>query len=104
MVSSAPAVASSAPVVRPPPAGGVSTWETPESHKDCPLRGREVDLNLAHGALSLGSRGKEMAVIRLLRSGTRGEGQIAIGASDCADEAIARYLVDGVPPPAGTRC
>ena len=32
------------------------------------------------------------------------EGHIAIGASDCADEAIARYLVDGVPPPAGTRC
>jgi pimeloyl-ACP methyl ester carboxylesterase len=32
------------------------------------------------------------------------QGHIAIGASDCADQAIARYLVDGTPPPDGTRC
>jgi pimeloyl-ACP methyl ester carboxylesterase len=32
------------------------------------------------------------------------QGHIAIDASDCADEAIARYLVDGAVPAPGTRC
>jgi hypothetical protein len=32
------------------------------------------------------------------------QGHIAIGASDCADEAIARYLVDGIVPEADARC
>jgi pimeloyl-ACP methyl ester carboxylesterase len=32
------------------------------------------------------------------------QGHIAIGASDCADQAITRYLVDGTTPAAGTRC
>lgn len=32
------------------------------------------------------------------------EGHVALGASDCADSAITRYLVDGALPAAGTRC
>jgi pimeloyl-ACP methyl ester carboxylesterase len=31
-------------------------------------------------------------------------GHVAIGASDCAEAVMTRYLVDGTPPPSGTRC
>jgi pimeloyl-ACP methyl ester carboxylesterase len=49
-----------------------------------------------------------VAVARTLRSGVlltvELQGHIAIGASDCADEAVARYLVDEAVPAPGTRC
>ncbi len=32
------------------------------------------------------------------------EGHVAIGASDCAEQAMQAYLVDGTTPAPGTRC
>ena len=41
-----------------------------------------MDLNLASGSLTLAARGKDFAIARFLRSGIRGEGQIAFGGYD----------------------
>lgn len=72
-----------------PPSGGVATWELGDNVKECALRGREIDLNLAFGALNIATKGKEMAVIRFLRSETKGEGQLAFGGHDNQTRSIA---------------
>ena len=85
----APPTASSAPLPPAgPPTGGVKAWEAPESRKGCPAHGRELDQNLAHGLVSVAARGKEMAATRFLRTGTKGEGQLAFGGYDLQTRSI----------------
>ncbi|MCS6898507.1 MAG: hypothetical protein RMJ98_02120 [Myxococcales bacterium] len=71
-----------------PPTGGVTTWNAPESRKGCPAYGRELDQNLAYGLVNVAARGKEMSAIRFLRTGNRGEGQLAFGGYDLQTRSV----------------
>lgn len=87
-VSGAPS-ASAAPLPSAPPSGGVGSWESIDALKGCSSHSRELDPNLAHGTLSIAARGKEFAVNRFLRTGTRGEGQLAFGGYDGQARSVA---------------
>ena len=83
----------------------------PEGH----LGPRHVEAKGAPPILVVGSTGdvatpydQAVAVARQLDHGVLLTvdlaGHVAIGASDCAEAVMTRYLVDGAPPASGTRC
>lgn len=84
-----PSTSTPTPPPTPPPTGGVTSWEPAESLKNCGFHPRELDSNLAFGSLGIAARGKDLAVTRFLRTGTKEEGQLAFGGYDTQTRTVA---------------
>jgi hypothetical protein len=87
--SSAPAapVASDSPPLAPtagekPPTGGVAEWALLDSVKECNVKGRDLEPNLAYGGIGIGARGKELAVAFQYSTKIKGEGLVAFAGYD----------------------
>lgn len=61
---------------------GVATWKTADETKDCALRSRDLDPNLASGGIAIAAKGKDFGVSFFYVTKTKGEGLVAFAGYD----------------------
>lgn len=77
------------PIAAAAPIGGVKAFAQIETVKSCQVRTRDLEANLATGAVGLASKGNDVAFSWLYRGKGKGEGLLAFGGYDTQGRLLA---------------